>query len=102
MTFARLPVNLQRQGEEDPMLWNLLVFALVGVVTGAAARMLYPGRQLTHIVGTALLGAVGAAAGGLLSWTYWPSEDDTFHSGNLLMAFLGAALVILFSAVVAY
>jgi uncharacterized membrane protein YeaQ/YmgE (transglycosylase-associated protein family) len=83
------------------MLWNLLVFALIGLVTGAAARMLYQGRQPAQMLRTGLLGAAGAVAGGALSWAIWPSEEGLFHSGNLLMAFLGAVAVILVSAFVA-
>jgi uncharacterized membrane protein YeaQ/YmgE (transglycosylase-associated protein family) len=84
------------------MMWNLLVFASIGLLTGAAARMLYPGREPARILGTALPGAAGAAGGGLLSGSYWPSVDGHFHSGNLLLSFLGAVLVIVLSAGVAY
>jgi uncharacterized membrane protein YeaQ/YmgE (transglycosylase-associated protein family) len=100
--IASIPTRHRRTTEEDKMMWSLLVFASIGVITGAAARMLYPGRQPARILGTVLLGALGAAGGGLLSWAYWPSVDDTFHSGNLLLSFLGAVLVIVLSAGVAY
>ena len=100
--IASIPTRLRRITEEDKMMWDLLVFASIGVLTGAAARVLYPGRQPARILGTVLLGAVGAAGGGLLSWAYWPSVDDTFHSGNLLLSVLGGVLVIVFSAGVAY
>jgi uncharacterized membrane protein YeaQ/YmgE (transglycosylase-associated protein family) len=83
-------------------MWNLLVFALIGLLTGAAARMLYPGRQPLRILGTVVLGMVGALIGGMISYIYWPSVDDEFHSGNLLVSLLGAILVIAFSAGVAY
>ena len=45
-------------------MWNLLVFAVIGLLTGAAARLLYPGRRSTHILGTMLIGIIGAVAGG--------------------------------------
>jgi hypothetical protein len=32
-------------------MWNLPVFAVIGLLTGAAARLLYPGRRSTHILG---------------------------------------------------
>jgi len=35
---------------------NLLVFAVIGLLAGAAARRLYPGRRFTHILGTMLNG----------------------------------------------
>jgi uncharacterized membrane protein YeaQ/YmgE (transglycosylase-associated protein family) len=84
------------------MLWNLLVFALIGLLAGTAARMLYPGRQPMQIVGTLVLGMVGALVGGMLSWIRWPAVDGQFHSGNLLMSILGAMLVIVPWAGVAY
>ncbi len=76
------------------MMWNLLVFALVGLLVGAAARVFYPERRLTRVMGTLVLGLVGALAGGVLSWIYWPGVDGQFQSGNLLFAMLGAMIVI--------
>jgi uncharacterized membrane protein YeaQ/YmgE (transglycosylase-associated protein family) len=83
-------------------MWNLLVFALIGLLTGTAARMLYPGRQPLRILSTMALGMVGALIGGMISYIYWPAVDDQFHSGNLLGSLLGAMIVIAFSAGVAY
>ena len=83
-------------------MWNLLVFTLIGLFAGAAARMFYSGRQPTRIMGTLALGMAGALAGGMFSWISWPRVDDQFHSGNLLMSLLGAMLVIALWASVAY
>lgn len=83
-------------------MWNLLVFALIGVFVGSAARLLYPGRQPTHILGTLVLGMLGALAGGLISWMNWPAIEDQVHFGNLLMAMGGAMIVIVLWASVAY
>jgi len=81
---------------------NLLVFALIGLLTGAAARLLYPGRQPTRILATMALGMAGAVVGGMSSWTSWSFAEDQFHTGNLLMSGLGAMLAIGLWAVVAY
>lgn len=83
-------------------MWNLIVFAVIGLLAGAAARLLYPRRQPTHILGTMLLGAVGAVVGGMISWGWWPVVDGEFASGNLIVSALGAVVVIAFSAGVAY
>jgi uncharacterized membrane protein YeaQ/YmgE (transglycosylase-associated protein family) len=83
-------------------MWNLLVFAAVGLLTGAAARLLYPGRQSTHILGTMLIGTIGAVAGGMISWSCWPAVDGEFHTGNLVLSVLGAMFVIALWAGVAY
>jgi len=78
-------------------MWNALVFVLIGLLAGAAARMLYPGRQPMHILGTVVLGVVGALVGGMVSYLYWPAVDDHFNSGNLLVSLLGAMSVIALS-----
>jgi uncharacterized membrane protein YeaQ/YmgE (transglycosylase-associated protein family) len=81
---------------------TFLVFALIGLFVGAAARVLYPGRQPIHILGTMLLGIIGGLAGGLISWGSLPAEEGQFHSGNLLMSVVGAIIVIGFWAGVSY
>jgi uncharacterized membrane protein YeaQ/YmgE (transglycosylase-associated protein family) len=83
-------------------MWNVLVFALIGLLAGAAARVFYPGRQPTQILGTLALGMVGALAGGMISWLYWPAVDGQFQSGNLALSILGAMIVIMLWAGVAF
>ncbi len=83
------------------MLWNLLLLSLIGLLAGAAARMFYPGRQPMRILGTMVLGMVGALGGGMISWIYWPAVDNQFHYGNLLLSLLGAMIAIAFCASVA-
>lgn len=83
-------------------MWNLLLFAAIGLLAGAAARLLYPGRQPAHILGTMLLGMIGAIAGALFSWIWWPDVVGEFRSGNLIMSFGGAVLVIMLWAGFAY
>jgi uncharacterized membrane protein YeaQ/YmgE (transglycosylase-associated protein family) len=88
--------------EKKIMLWNLVVFALIGVLTGAAARLFYPGREGGQILATLVFGTVGAVLGGLLSWAVWPEVDGQFSSGALLVSFLGAVLVLVARACVVY
>lgn len=84
------------------MMWNLVVFALIGIFAGGAARLFYPGRQALRILGTMLLGMVGSLLGGMLSWVYWPEVDGQFSSGALLLSILGAVFVLVFWASVSY
>jgi uncharacterized membrane protein YeaQ/YmgE (transglycosylase-associated protein family) len=79
-------------------MWDLLVFALTGLLTGAAARIWYPGREPMQVLGTMLLGMTGAVLGGLLSWAIWPNLDGQLHAGALLTSLFGAALAVLGSA----
>jgi uncharacterized membrane protein YeaQ/YmgE (transglycosylase-associated protein family) len=79
---------------------DLFVFAVIGLLAGAAARLWYPGRETMRVVGTMLLGMAGSLLGGLLSWAVWP--DDQLHAGALLMSLLGGVLLIVVWACVAY
>jgi uncharacterized membrane protein YeaQ/YmgE (transglycosylase-associated protein family) len=83
-------------------MWNLLVFAVIGLLTGAAARLLYPGRRSLHVLGTMLIGMTGAVAGGLISWSLWPVVEGEFHTGNLVLSAVGAMIVIAIGAGVSY
>ena len=80
----------------------LLIFAVIGLLAGAASRLLYPGRQPLQILGTLLLGMVGALGGGVISWSVWPREDGQFQSGNIAVSMVGAAVVLAFGAIVTY
>jgi uncharacterized membrane protein YeaQ/YmgE (transglycosylase-associated protein family) len=83
-------------------MWNLLVFAVIGMFIGGAARLLYPGRQSWHILGTMLIGAIGALVGGMFSWIWWPAADGEFQTGNLLLSTLGALVGIALGAAIVY
>jgi uncharacterized membrane protein YeaQ/YmgE (transglycosylase-associated protein family) len=83
-------------------MWNLLVFAVIGLLVGASARLFYPGRQATHILGSMLVGTIGGAIGGAISWTWWPIVDGEFHTGNLIASVLGAITVIVAAAGIVY
>lgn len=76
------------------MSWNLIVFALIGLFAGGAARLFYPGRQPMKILGTLVLGIAGGLLGGLLSWSIWPAEAGDIHTGALLLSLFGALLAL--------
>jgi uncharacterized membrane protein YeaQ/YmgE (transglycosylase-associated protein family) len=82
-------------------MWDLLAFALIGLLVGAAARMFYPGRQPVRTLDTLVLGLVGALGGGMTSWIYWPA-DRGFHIENYLLSILGSMLVIVLWSAWAY
>lgn len=81
---------------------NCLVFAVIGLLTGTAARLFYPGRQPMKILGTMVLGMVGSLLGGLLARAFWLEVNGQFESAALVMSFLGAVLVLVLWPSVAY
>ncbi len=83
-------------------MWNLLVFATIGLIIGAAARLAYPNRQGMHILGTLVLGAAGGLVGGMISWIYWPDVEGQFQTGNLILSAIGAVVAIQVWAAVSY
>lgn len=48
------------------MLGNIIAWAVLGLISGAIARAIYPGNQGLGIFGTMVLGIIGAFVGGFL------------------------------------
>jgi uncharacterized membrane protein YeaQ/YmgE (transglycosylase-associated protein family) len=88
--------------EGEKAMGNLIIFAVLGLLAGAASRLFYPGRQPRQVVSCLLLGVLGAVAGGMISWSVWPPEDGQFQSGNIAVSMIGAAVVLVVGAIVLY
>ncbi len=81
---------------------DLLVFAVIGLLTGAAARLWYPGREPMQVLGTMLVGMVGAVLAGIISWAGWTAEDGQLYPGALLTSLAGAVFTLGVRALVTY
>lgn len=73
----------------------IISWAVCGLVIGAIARMLVPGRQEMGLMMTAVMGVIGALAGGLVTHAIFGTRDDalTYWPG-WLMAIVGATVVV--------
>lgn len=74
-----------------------LGWLIAGLVVGAIARLLMPGRQSLGIFMTMLLGIVGALVGGGLSWLIWGRPDEPFSEyawPGYILAVIGAILIL--------
>ena len=71
-----------------------IAWAVFGLVAGAIARLLMPGRQPMTIFMTMLLGVIGSLAGGFLSFLVMGSSDGRVHGAGWIMSILGAILVL--------
>lgn len=69
---------------------SIIGFILVGLVAGALARLLVPGRDPMGIIGTILLGMVGSLVGGFLAKLLF--DDDAV---GLFGSVVGAVIVLL-------
>lgn len=69
---------------------SILGWLILGLVAGALARLLVPGRDPIGIVGTILLGIVGSLVGGFLADALF--DDEAI---GLFGSVVGAVLVLL-------
>jgi len=67
---------------------------LIGLVAGALARLLVPGRDPMGVGGTLLLGLVGSLIGGFLGDLLDKGKNDISPAG-LLGSIIGAIIVLL-------
>jgi uncharacterized membrane protein YeaQ/YmgE (transglycosylase-associated protein family) len=65
--LAVLPVLAQERIRFDLDIASLLGYILIGLVVGLLARLLVPGRTSIGILGTILIGVIGAVIGGWLA-----------------------------------
>ena len=79
------------------MLEFIIILILVGLLSGAVARLVVPGRDPMGILGTILLGIVGSFVGGFI-WNliqYHRLAPHKFHLAGIIGSILGAILVLL-------
>ena len=74
-------------------LGAIIAWAFFGLIIGAVARLLVPGRQPMGMLMTMLVGVVGSLAGGLLAWALM-GVDDPYQSAGWIMSIVGAVLLV--------
>lgn len=77
---------------------NLLAWIVLGLIAGAIAKAIYPGPQGGGILGTIILGIIGAFVGGtlftLLNTGSLQLTATTLSIPGVLVAVLGAIIAI--------
>ncbi|MCM3924573.1 GlsB/YeaQ/YmgE family stress response membrane protein [Frankia sp. AiPs1] len=79
------------------MLWFILTMVLLGLVAGAVARLLVPGRDAMSIPATIVLGLVGSFIGGFLGYLLFGHDFDegAFQPSGLIGSIIGAIIALL-------
>jgi uncharacterized membrane protein YeaQ/YmgE (transglycosylase-associated protein family) len=79
------------------MVAFIIVLLIVGLIVGAIARLLMPGRDSIGIVGTIVLGIVGSFVGGFLQnlIEYHTLSVHSFHTTGILGSIIGAIVLLL-------
>ena len=76
-------------------LIDILGWLVVGLIVGAVARLLMPGRDPMGCLMTALLGIAGAVVGGFVSRMFFgPAESEGYVRPGFLISLLGAILLL--------
>ena len=78
-------------------LGQILGWIVAGLVVGAVARLLVPGRQRIGCAMTVVVGIVGAVVGGWLASLFlgFNPVDDPFDIASIVVAVVGAVVVVL-------
>lgn len=79
------------------MLGLIITLIIVGLIAGALARLLVPGRQNLSIMGTIVLGIIGSFIGGFLGYLIFhkDGQDGFFQPSGLLGSIIGAVIALL-------
>jgi uncharacterized membrane protein YeaQ/YmgE (transglycosylase-associated protein family) len=77
-------------------MMSFIWWIVIGLVAGALARLIMPGRDPMGIIATILLGIVGSILGGLVSWAIWGAETrgGGVPRAGLLLSIVGAIIVL--------
>lgn len=65
---------------------ELLVFLLVGLVVGVVARLIMPGSDPIGVIGTIIVGMIGAVVGGYLWSALFGETEGVEWIGSILVA----------------
>ncbi len=79
------------------MVMYIIVLLVVGLIAGAVARFVVPGRDPMGCLGTIVLGLVGSFVGGFI-WNlveYHRLAPNKFHPVGIIGSILGAILVLI-------
>lgn len=79
------------------MLGLIITLVVVGLVAGAVARLLVPGRQDLGIAMTIVLGIVGSFIGGFLGYVIFHKDASGgfFQPSGLVGSIIGAVIALL-------
>jgi uncharacterized membrane protein YeaQ/YmgE (transglycosylase-associated protein family) len=76
-------------------MMNILSWIIVGLIAGALARLIMPGRDPMGIIATIVLGIIGSLIGGFVSMAIWRNDNTSaFQGSGLLLSILGAIIVL--------
>ncbi len=79
------------------MVGLIVSLIIIGLIAGAVARLLIPGKQDMSILMTIVLGIIGSFVGGFLGYLIFhkDSQDGFFQPSGIIGSIIGAVIVLL-------
>ena len=79
------------------MVGLIISLIVIGIIAGAVARLLVPGRQNLSILMTIVLGIVGSFVGGFLGFLIFQRDpmDGFFQPAGIIGSIIGSIIVLL-------
>jgi uncharacterized membrane protein YeaQ/YmgE (transglycosylase-associated protein family) len=79
------------------MLSLIVWLAVIGLIAGALARLLVPGRQNIGILATMVIGIVGSFVGGFLGYVLFhhDAQNGALQPSGIIGSVIGAIIVLL-------
>jgi len=75
-------------------MFSFLWWLIVGLIVGALARLIMPGKDAMGTIATLLLGIAGSILGGLISWAIWGSANGRFQPAGFILSLIGAIVLL--------
>ena len=97
-SLGRSDTALTQRGQKGILMLGLIITVIVvGLIAGAVARLLVPGKQSMSILTTLVLGVVGSFVGGFLGYLIFHKDatDGFLQPSGLIGSVIGAVIVLL-------
>ena len=77
------------------MLGLIISLIVIGLIAGALARLIVPGRQSMSIPMTILLGIIGSFVGGFIGYLIFHKGGGFLQPAGIIGSIIGAIIVLL-------
>ncbi|MGK5113492.1 MULTISPECIES: GlsB/YeaQ/YmgE family stress response membrane protein [unclassified Geodermatophilus] len=76
------------------MVWDILGLIVVGLIIGALARLIKPGKQQMSILATMVLGVIGALIGGFIASLLGTGDIFELNILGFILAVVAAVILV--------